>query len=200
LALDGGGWSTPRPSHCTPGKDTLYGRLGGPQCWSEQVWKILHPPGFDPWTVQPIASHYIDYTIQVHHDDTPQHYPGPLWRHTTTLSWLTTTHNTIPAHYDDTPQHYHGSRRTRTLSWPTTMTRHTTPAHYSDTPQHYPGPLWHTTTLSWPTMTHHNTFPTHYDDTPQHYPSPLQWHTTTLSWTPMMTHHNTIPVHSDTQH
>ena len=32
----------------------------GGQChaWSGQVWKILPPPGFDPWTVQPIASHY----------------------------------------------------------------------------------------------------------------------------------------------
>ena len=77
-ALDGGGWSTPPPSHCTPGKDTLYGMLGGPHCQSEQVWKILPPPGFDPWTVQPIASCYIDYTIPAHYDDTPLHYPSPL--------------------------------------------------------------------------------------------------------------------------
>jgi hypothetical protein len=34
LALNGGGWSTPRPGHFTPGKETrypLYRRLGGPQ-------------------------------------------------------------------------------------------------------------------------------------------------------------------------
>jgi hypothetical protein len=24
------------------------------------------PPGFDPWTIQPIASHYTDYNILVH--------------------------------------------------------------------------------------------------------------------------------------
>jgi len=33
----------------------LYRRLGGPWCWSGWVQKILHPLGFDPWTVQPAA-------------------------------------------------------------------------------------------------------------------------------------------------
>ena len=45
-ALDGGGWSTPRPQ----------GRSG-------QVRKNSPPPGFDPRTVQPIASLYIDWAI-----------------------------------------------------------------------------------------------------------------------------------------
>ena len=39
-ALDGGGWSTPRPSRFTPGKDARhppYSRLGGPQGRSGQV-------------------------------------------------------------------------------------------------------------------------------------------------------------------
>ena len=34
---------------------TLYRRLGGPWGWSGWVRKILHPLGFDPWTVQPLA-------------------------------------------------------------------------------------------------------------------------------------------------
>jgi hypothetical protein len=49
-----------------PGKGILYPlctRLGGPQGWSGRVWKILPQPGFDPWTVQPIAIHYTDYAL-----------------------------------------------------------------------------------------------------------------------------------------
>jgi hypothetical protein len=65
-ALDGGGWSTPRPGCFTPGKETrysLYRRLDGPQGRSELVRKILLPPGFDPLTVYPVASRYTDYSI-----------------------------------------------------------------------------------------------------------------------------------------
>ena len=52
----------------TPGKTQypLYRRLGGPQGRSGQVRKISLPPGFDPLTVQPIVSHYTDYTILAH--------------------------------------------------------------------------------------------------------------------------------------
>jgi hypothetical protein len=58
-------------SHCHkpaafPGKQTqypLYRRLGSTQGWSGWVQKISPPPGFDTWTIQPIASCYIDYTI-----------------------------------------------------------------------------------------------------------------------------------------
>ena len=50
-ALDGGGWSTPSPGRFTPRKDPLYRRLGVPQGRSVRVWKISHPPGFDPRTV-----------------------------------------------------------------------------------------------------------------------------------------------------
>jgi hypothetical protein len=35
----------------------LCRRLGGSQGQSEQVWKISCPPGFDPWTIQPIAKY-----------------------------------------------------------------------------------------------------------------------------------------------
>jgi hypothetical protein len=41
----------------------LYRTLGGPQSQSGQVRKISPPPGFDPWTVQSIASCYTDYAI-----------------------------------------------------------------------------------------------------------------------------------------
>ena len=40
----------------------LYRRLGGAQGRSGHVQKISTPPGFDPWTIQPVASRYTDYT------------------------------------------------------------------------------------------------------------------------------------------
>ena len=53
----------PRPLF-TPGNTRyqLYRRLGGPQGRSGQVRKISPPPGFDPRTVQPVASRYTDYS------------------------------------------------------------------------------------------------------------------------------------------
>jgi hypothetical protein len=50
----------------TPGKETRYSlhrRLGGPQGQSGWVQKILPPPGFDPQTIQPIASQRVNVTI-----------------------------------------------------------------------------------------------------------------------------------------
>ena len=41
----------------------LYRRLGGPQGQSGQVQKISPPTGFDPLTVQPIASR-TDYATR----------------------------------------------------------------------------------------------------------------------------------------
>jgi hypothetical protein len=38
----------------------LYRRLGGPQGWSGRVRKISPPLGFDPRTVQLVASRYTD--------------------------------------------------------------------------------------------------------------------------------------------
>jgi len=46
------------PAALPPGKRPwypLYRRLGRPQDWSGQVWKISPPLGFDPWTVQQVA-------------------------------------------------------------------------------------------------------------------------------------------------
>ena len=66
LALDGGGWSTPRLGRFTPGKETrypLYRRLGRPQGRSGRLRKTSPPPGFDPQTVQLVASRYADYAI-----------------------------------------------------------------------------------------------------------------------------------------
>ena len=68
-ALDEGRWSTPRPGRFTPGKETryaLYRRLGRPQGRSERVLKISTPPGFDPRTVQLVASRYTDCAIPAH--------------------------------------------------------------------------------------------------------------------------------------
>jgi hypothetical protein len=42
----------------------LYRRLGGPQGWSGQVQQIWPSPGFDPRTVQPVASRYTAYTTR----------------------------------------------------------------------------------------------------------------------------------------
>ena len=41
----------------------LYRKLGGPQRLSGGVRKISPPPGFDPRTVQPVASRYTDCAI-----------------------------------------------------------------------------------------------------------------------------------------
>jgi len=56
---------TPR-SLFTPGKDPvpIVQWLGGPQGRSAQVRKISPPPGFDPRTVQPIASRYTDWATR----------------------------------------------------------------------------------------------------------------------------------------
>ena len=65
-AVDGGGWSAPRPGRFTPRKDNrypLYRRLGGSH---SRCIKILPPPGFDPRTVQPVACRYTNWAIPAH--------------------------------------------------------------------------------------------------------------------------------------
>jgi hypothetical protein len=42
----------------------LCRRLGRPQGRSGRVLKISPPPGFDPRTVQPVASRYTDYATR----------------------------------------------------------------------------------------------------------------------------------------
>ena len=48
------------PAALLPGKNQypLYRKLGRPQGQSGMVRKVLPPPGFDPRTVQPVASRY----------------------------------------------------------------------------------------------------------------------------------------------
>jgi hypothetical protein len=56
-------WSLyPSGKHLYP----LYRRLGRPQSRSGQVRKISPPPGFDPQTVQPVASRFTDCAIPAH--------------------------------------------------------------------------------------------------------------------------------------
>jgi len=56
--------TTALPLGKTP--NSLYRRLGGPQGRSGQVQKISTPPGFDPQTVQPVASCYTNCAILAH--------------------------------------------------------------------------------------------------------------------------------------
>ena len=63
------GWvtnATPRPP-LPPGKTRypLYRSLGGPQGRSGQVRRVSLPSGFDPRTVQPVASRYTEWAIVV---------------------------------------------------------------------------------------------------------------------------------------
>jgi len=57
------GWLTPQPGRPYPGKEIrfpLHTRLGGSQGRSGRVLRISSLPGFDPRTVHPIVSQYID--------------------------------------------------------------------------------------------------------------------------------------------
>ena len=59
--LNWGGWSTPFPGRFNPGKVSrypIYRRLGVPQGRSGQARKMSFLPGFDPQTVQTVASRY----------------------------------------------------------------------------------------------------------------------------------------------
>jgi hypothetical protein len=62
-ALEGGEGSASRPGCFLPPRKIrypLYRRLDGLQDRSGQVQKNSPPPGFDPWTFQPVASRYTD--------------------------------------------------------------------------------------------------------------------------------------------
>jgi hypothetical protein len=59
--------SASRPGRSLPPGNTrypLYRRLGGPQGRSGQEQKISPQPGFDPRTVQSVASRYTDYATR----------------------------------------------------------------------------------------------------------------------------------------
>jgi hypothetical protein len=61
-ALEGSGWSAPRPGRFTPEKDPVP--IVQVAVWAPgPVWtyaKNLAPPGFDPRTIQPVVSRYTD--------------------------------------------------------------------------------------------------------------------------------------------
>jgi hypothetical protein len=62
-----GGWSKPHPGRITPVKETQCKRLGGPEGWSGQVWKVSPLQGIDPHTVQFATSRYSkDYPNPAH--------------------------------------------------------------------------------------------------------------------------------------
>ena len=67
-ALDGVGSQRYAPGALPPRKTQypLYRRLGGPHTRSGQVQKISPTSGFDPPTVQPVASRYTDWAIPAH--------------------------------------------------------------------------------------------------------------------------------------
>jgi hypothetical protein len=67
-ALDCVGGQRHAPVTLPPGKTQcpLYRRLGWPQERSGEVRKILPLPGFDPRTVQPVASSYTDWATPAH--------------------------------------------------------------------------------------------------------------------------------------
>ena len=56
------------PAALPPGKTwcPMYRRLGGSQGQFGWVPKMLHPPGFETWTIQPVVSRYNDCTIPAH--------------------------------------------------------------------------------------------------------------------------------------
>jgi len=58
-------------------------RPGGPQDQSERVQNILLPLGFDPWTEQPKASRYTDYTFMTFNRIQSRVVTGLLMGHNT---------------------------------------------------------------------------------------------------------------------
>ena len=74
------------PAALSPGKNRYpsYRRLGGRQNRSEQVRKISTPPGFDPRTVQPVASRYTDWSIPAP-KDTDIHFVKTIVRNTAVI-------------------------------------------------------------------------------------------------------------------
>lgn len=69
LVLEESGWSAPCPGCFPPGKEFQYPlqrRLGRPQGWYELIGRrenLLSPPGFEPWTIQSVASCCIDSAV-----------------------------------------------------------------------------------------------------------------------------------------
>jgi hypothetical protein len=81
-ALVGGEGTVSRPCRSLPSVKTrypLYRRLVGPQDRSGQVRKTSSLPGFDPRTVQPIASRYTDYATRPTTDNVGEKETALFW-------------------------------------------------------------------------------------------------------------------------
>ena len=93
------------PAALPPGKTRypLYRSLGRPQGRSGRVREISTSPGFDPRTVQPVASRYTDWAIPAHiiqvspenprimHCSNTQQLPFNIHNHVTTRHCKTRT-------------------------------------------------------------------------------------------------------------
>jgi len=76
-----GDWSASRPGRTLPPrKDPVLRWLGWLQGRSRQVQKTSPPSGFDPRTVQAVASRYTDWATRL-----TQNVKIPKWCHFTTL-------------------------------------------------------------------------------------------------------------------
>jgi len=85
------GWMDNAPAALLPGNTRypLYRGLGGPQGSSEWVRKMSPPPGFDPRTIQPVASRYTEWkVIPVNNSDVPVSLPNSQ----TAFAWPQTLH------------------------------------------------------------------------------------------------------------
>ena len=68
-ALNGGGWSKPRPEPLYPRERPSTHYIGGwvdPRAVLDNCGKSRPPPGFDPRTAQPVVSRYTDCAIPAH--------------------------------------------------------------------------------------------------------------------------------------
>ena len=82
-ALDEGRWSTPRSGRFTPRERPGTHCIGGwvdPRAGLDVCGKARPPPGFDPRTVQPVASRYTDWAIPALCYDTRCHWKIPVAR------------------------------------------------------------------------------------------------------------------------
>jgi hypothetical protein len=103
-ALEGGEWAAVHPGHTLPPEKNwypLYRRLVGPQGRSGQVRKISPPPGFDPWTAQPVVSRYTDWATQpTNYNIIPlfiHHYKNRILRYREGYAAMIMQLNTIPS-------------------------------------------------------------------------------------------------------
>ena len=89
-ALVGSEGSASRPSHTLPPGNTrypLYRRLGDPQSRSGHLRKISPQPGFNPQTVQSVASCYTDYATRPT-SITQRHFQMTQLARFRSLEWL----------------------------------------------------------------------------------------------------------------